>query len=65
MTYATTLLSHDANKKAEVRLPFVPVAGMLLMAPFERNDYRKVHEVYWDHVKEQFEVYFEKAWEDE
>lgn len=64
MTFTVKLLRHDADKSANVRLPFVPVRGMYLMAPFANNDYRKVDEVYWNHTASLFEVYFEKSSED-
>ena len=38
---------------------------MFLKAPWENNDYRRVDEVYFDHISGRFEVYFDKAFEDE
>lgn len=55
--FPITLLSADARHSARGRIPFVPVAGMFLMAPWAKNDYHRVDQVFYNHLAESFEVY--------
>ena len=55
--FTIILLNKQGTRSANVGLPFVPVAGMFLMAPWARNDYHRVDGVFYDHLTETFEVY--------
>ena len=59
--FAIKLLSHDGTRFATGIIPFAPVPGIFLKAPWEHNDYLRVGEVFYDHHAECFEVYLEKA----
>ncbi len=55
--YAISLLNRDGTKSAAGVIPFAPVAGIFLKAPWDRNDYHRVEAVFYDHLAERFEVY--------
>ena len=55
--YAITLYNRDGTRSASGSIPFAPVPGICLKAPWERNDYLCVEAVFYDHLAECFEVY--------
>lgn len=55
--FAILLCNKDGTRSAQGRIPFTPVAGMFLMAPWACNDYHRVDEVFYNHITETFEVY--------
>ena len=58
MSFRVLLCDSEESLEIETSLPFAPFVGLMLQLPWRGDDYGAVDTVYWNGLKQAFEIYF-------